>query len=98
MALIASAAPLGALIKHGAIGDAESMSVAASTNDWIGWKSVISAEEEGRERTLDSPDGELDEGVAKVLIGDLLEDIERERETVGKAETLSTDGVFQNEW
>ncbi|SEL87596.1 hypothetical protein [Haloferax larsenii] len=41
-------------------------------------------------------DGELDEGVAEILIGDLLEDIEREREAVGKAETLSADGVFQN--
>ncbi|ELZ65789.1 hypothetical protein C457_15712 [Haloferax prahovense DSM 18310] len=41
-------------------------------------------------------DGELDEGVAKVLIGDLLEDIEREREAVEKAEALGTDGVFQN--
>lgn len=41
--------------------------------------------------------GEISEEVAEVLIGDLLEDIAQERDAVREAETLDTDGVFQND-
>jgi hypothetical protein len=39
--------------------------------------------------------GELSDDVAKVLLGDALAEIEREREAFEKAAELDTDGVFQ---
>ncbi|WP_224450568.1 hypothetical protein [Haloprofundus salilacus] len=41
--------------------------------------------------------GEVNEEVAEILIGDMLDAIKQEREAVRKAENLSTDGVFQND-
>lgn len=39
--------------------------------------------------------GELSEAVAEILIGDGLEEIEREREAIEEATELDTDGFFQ---
>jgi hypothetical protein len=39
--------------------------------------------------------GDLSDDVAQVLLGDALEEIEREREVFEEASELDTDGVFQ---
>lgn len=41
--------------------------------------------------------GEISEEIAEILIGDMIDRIEQEKEAVRKAENLSTDGVFQSE-
>ena len=42
-------------------------------------------------------EGDISEEVATVLIGDLLEEIEQERDAVRKANSSSRDGLFQQD-
>lgn len=55
------------------------------------------SDEEKRQLYRQYESGELDEAVARILVGDAIEEIERERAAFEEATNRDTDGVFRDE-